>query len=332
MSALQLTFGCGPSDKVAAIFDGRVRIEGCELTCFPIGPEEAFHRAFAGQDFDITELSASSLILATARGQAHYCALPVFLSRVFRHSAFYIRTDRSIRSPNDLRGRLIGVPEYQMTAALWARGMLSDEYGVKAEHIRWRNGGLNIPGRSERTPIALPPEIELETIPAGRTLSDMLADGELDGIVTARAPACFARGAAHVGRLFPDFRAAEEAYFRKTGLFPIMHVLAVRRSLVEQHRWLAASVTKAFYQAKQIAIDEMSELATLSTMLPWLRDDLKRAQAVMGPDVWPYGVPDNRKALDAMLRYSVEQGLSPRQVTIEELFAPGTLGRYQGKD
>lgn len=188
MSLLKLTFGCGPSDRVAAIFDGRVRIEGVDLAFFPIGPEEAFHRAFAGQDFDLTELSASSLILTTARGEAKYFALPIFLSRLFRHSAFYIRTDRGIRSPQDLRGKLIGVPEYQMTAALWARGILSDEYGVKAEEIRWRNGGLNKAGRAERTPISLPSRFELQSIPSDRTLSDMLAAGELDGIVTARIP------------------------------------------------------------------------------------------------------------------------------------------------
>jgi 4,5-dihydroxyphthalate decarboxylase len=332
VTELNLTFGCGPSDKVSAIFDGRVQIEGCRLTCFPVGPEEAFHRAFANQDFDITELSASSAILATARNQSRYYALPIFISRVFRHSAFYIRTDRGIRSPEDLRGKLIGVPEYQMTAALWARGILSDEYGVKSSDIRWRNGGLNVAGRDERTPISLPPEFELKTIPVSTTLSDMLAAGELDGIITARAPNCFTAGHPDVARIFPDFRAAEEAYFRKTGLFPIMHILAIRRSLVEEHRWLAASVTKAFYQAKQIAMDEMNEIGVLSVMLPWLQDDLRRAQQVMGKDVWPYGVPDNKKVLDAMFRYSYEQGLSARLISSEEFFAPGTLHRMQGKD
>jgi 4,5-dihydroxyphthalate decarboxylase len=332
MSALKLTFGCGPSDKVSAIFDGRVRIEGCELSCFPIGPEEAFHRAFANQDFDITELSASSSILATSRGQNKYYALPIFISRVFRHSAFYIRTDRGIGAPQDLRGKLIGVPEYQMTAALWARGILSDEYGVKSHEIRWRNGGLNVAGRDERTPINLPTEFELQTIPSTTTLSDMLESGDLDGIITARAPHCFTKGAVNVARLFPDFRAAEETYFRETGMFPIMHLLAIRRALVEQHSWLAASVTKAFYQAKQLAIDEMNEIGVLPTMLPWLQDDLKRAQSVMGIDVWPYGVPDNQKDLEAMFRYSVEQGLARRKIELAEFFAPGTLHRMQGKD
>jgi 4,5-dihydroxyphthalate decarboxylase len=332
MSTLQLTFGCGPSDKVSAIFDGRVRVEGCTLSCFPVGPEEAFHRAFTNQDFDLTELSASSSVLATAKRQNKYYALPIFISRVFRHSAFYIRTDRGIRSPEDLRGKLIGVPEYQMTAALWARGILSDEYGVKSHEVRWRNGGLNIAGRDERTPISLPEEFELKTISANTTLSAMLAVGELDGIVTARAPDCFTKGAPNVARLFPDYRSAEEAYFRKTGLFPIMHLLAIRRSLIDEHRWLAASVTKAFYQAKQIALEEMQDVGVMPTMLPWLADDLRRAQSVMGSDVWPYGVPDNRKAIEAMFRYSVEQGLSQRVITLEEFFAPGTLHRFQGKD
>jgi 4,5-dihydroxyphthalate decarboxylase len=332
MSLLKLTFGCGPSDRVAAIFDGRVRIEGCRLACFPLGPEEAFHRAFAGQDFDLTELSASSLILTAARGGAKYFALPIFLSRVFRHSAFYIRTDRGISAPQDLRGKLIGVPEYQMTAALWARGILSDEYGVKSQEIRWRNGGLNKPGRAERTPISLPPGFELQSIPTDRTLSDMLAAGELDGVVTARAPACFTAGAPDIARLFPDFRAAEEDYYRKTQMFPIMHLLAIRKTLVEAHPWLAMSVVKAFYEAKQIAMAEMHEIAVLAVMLPWLSDEFRRAQAVMGADVWRYGVAENRKELDAMLRYSVEQGLSGRRVELEELFAPGTLHRFQGKD
>jgi len=332
MSPVPLTVACAPYDRVVPIIDGRVRIEGCDVSFFSIEAEEAFHRAYAGADFDVTELSASSHILTTARGQAQYYALPIFLSRVFRHSAFYIRTDRGINRPEDLRGRVVGVPEYQMTAALWGRGILSDEYGVKAQDVKWRNGGLNIAGRSERTPITLPPEIELKPIPVTATLSDMLEAGEIDAILTARAPACFTRGAPNVGRLFPDVRAAEEAYYRKTGMFPIMHVVAIRRSLVEQHKWIAASVTKAFHQAKLIALHEMDEAGVLATMLPWLSDDLARVRAVMGPDPWPYGVPESRKEIDAMLRWSHEQGLSGRQVSVEEVFAPGTLHKMQLKD
>ena len=191
---------------------------------------------------------------------------------------------------------------------------------------------MNVAGRSERIAISLPAEYKLEAIPNTVTLSQMLSDGELDGIITARAPNCFVQGHPKVARLFPDFRAAEEAYFRKTRLFPIMHLLAVRQSLVEEHRWLAASIVKAFYHAKRLAMEELHDVGTLYTMLPWLSDDLKRAQAVMGYDVWPYGVPDNRAEIDAMFRYSVEQGLASRMITLEEYFAPGTLHRFQDKD
>src|ERR1700730_15215599 len=219
-----------------------------------------------------------------------------------------------------------------MTDGLWAGGILSAEYGIKAEEIRWRNGGLNKAGRAERTPISLPSRFELQSIPSDRTLPRLPVAGELDGIVTARIPGCYAAGAPNVDRLFPDFRSAEEDYYRKTQMFPIMHLLAIRKSLVAANPWLAMSVVKAFYEAKQLAMVEMHEIAVLPVMLPWLSDDLKRAQAVMGAEVWRYGVAENRKELDAMLRYSVEQGLSSRQVALEELFAPGTLHRFQAKD
>jgi 4,5-dihydroxyphthalate decarboxylase len=271
----------------------------------------------------VTELSASSHILTSLRGDAAYLGIPAFVSRVFRHGDIYIRTDRGIRTPEDLRGKIVGVPEYQMTAALWIRGILSDEYGVKTSDIRWRNGGLHRPGRAERTPISLPPSIELQAIPAGKTLSGMLADGEIDALITAVWPQCFLDKAPNVGRLFPNYREAEEAYYRQTGMFPIMHVMGVRRSLVEQHPWLPGSILKACLQARQIAREEMKSTGMFYAMLPWLSDDIARAEAVMGPDMWPYGVPSNRKELEAMLRWSFEQGLAPRQGSIEEIFAPG---------
>lgn len=324
MPKLQLTLACGAYDRTRPVLDGRVAIEGVELQCFPMEPEECFARAFRSQDFDITELSGSSHLLTTARGDSHYIGIPAFVSRVFRHSAFYIRTDRGIRSPEDLRGRLVGLPEYQMTACLWARGILLDEYGVKPGEIRWRNGGQEQPGRTERTPITLPPGIELQSIDAGKTLSGMLEAGELDALVTARAPSCFVRGAPHIGRLFPDTRAAEEAYYRKTGMFPIMHLIGIRRSLVRQHPWLAASVMKAFEEARAIALHELGQVGTLAVMLPWLADDLKRATAVM-PQLWPYGVGPNRKELDAMVRWARGDGLVAGEVAVEDLFAPSTL-------
>ena len=325
MAKLKLTLACGSYDRTRPILDGRVAIEGVELNAVSLEPEECFARAYRGQDFDVTELSGSSHLLTTARGDAPYIGIPAFVSRVFRHSAFYIRTDRGIRSPRDLRGRRVGLPEYQMTACLWARGILSDEYGVAATEVQWRNGGQEQPGRTERTAITLPPGFDLQPIPADRTLSGMLEAGELDALITARAPSCFVRGAAHVGRLFPDFRNEEEAWYRRTGLFPIMHLIGIRRSLVEREPWLAASVFKAFLEARDIALHELRQVGTLACMLPWLADDLRRAEAVMGPDLWPYGVARNRGDLEAMTRWAHEQGLSDRRMPIEEMFAASTL-------
>ncbi len=323
MSKLKISFASCPYDRLNPIICGRVLIEGCDCNFFPLRPEELFPRVYSTQDFDVTEISASSHILTCLRGDAHYIGIPAFVSRVFRHGDIYIRTDRGIRKPEDLRGKLVGVPEYQMTAALWIRGILSDEYGVKTSDIKWRSGGLQKPGRSERTPIRLPSDIELEAIAPDKCLSAMLADGEIDALITAIQPNCYADKMANVDRLFPDYRAVEETYYRKTGMFPIMHMMAVRKSLAEEHPWLAGNILKACFQARSIVQEEMKSTGMFYAMLPWLTDDLARAHAVMGPDMWPYGVTANRKELEAMLRWSHEQGLAPRQGTVEELFAPG---------
>ena len=321
---LNLSLACGPYDRIWPIIDGRVSIEGCNINYISSDAEETFWRVARSQDFDIAEMSLSTHILTTARGDSHYVGIPAFVSRIFRHSALYIRTDRGIRTPQDLRGRIVGVPEYQQTAALWVRGILSDEYGVKSSDIRWRNGGLNRPGRSERTPITLPPEIELKPIDDDKTLSGMLESGEIDALLTARAPWCFEQRAPNIGRLFADTRATEEAYFKKTGMFPIMHLIGIRRTLIETNPWLGVNVLKAFMRAREIAMKDMRSVVGPYVMLPWLVSDITRAEEVMGSDFWPYGVKANRKEIDSMLRWSVEQGLSKRPVTVEELFARGT--------
>jgi len=323
VSKLRISFACCPYDRLNPIMTGRVPIEGCEVNFFPLRPEELFPRVYQTQDFDVTELSASSHILTSLRGDASYLGIPAFVSRVFRHGDIYVRTDRGIRTPQDLRGRIVGVPEYQMTAALWIRGILSDEYGVKTSEIRWRNGGLQRPGRTERTAISLPAAIELQSIPPDKALSQMLADGEIDALITAVKPLCISRNAPNVGRLFPDYRAVEEAYYRKTGMFPIMHLMGVRRALAEAHPWLPGSILKACLQARSLVLDEMKSTGMFYAMLPWLPDDLARAEAVMGPNMWPYGVTANRRELETMLRWSHEQGLAPRLGKVEELFAPG---------
>jgi len=325
MSKLSLTVACAAYDRTWPLISGRVPIEGCDINFCVIDPSEAFVRAYRSQDFDVTELSASSHILTTARGDAPYIAVPAFVSRLFRHSSFYIRTDRGIHSAKDLRGKTVGVTEYQMTAGLWARGLLSDDFGVRSQEIHWRRGGMDKPGLAERTPIKLSADIDLQPIPDDKTLSGMLVAGDLDAMIAARAPAPFLQGAPNIARLWPDFRAAEEDYFKRTGLFPIMHLIGIRRSIVEKHPWIGPSVLKAFTRAKAIALEEMEDVGISRASLPWLPCDVAHSKEIMGPDIWPYGYPANKKAVDCMLRWSVEQGLSHRAANPEDLFAPGTM-------
>jgi 4,5-dihydroxyphthalate decarboxylase len=327
VSELSLSVSCQRYDRVRALVEGRVRIEGCRANFIALGPEEAFFRAFRHGEFDVSELSFSSYLMTLDRGDPEYVALPVFPSRMFRHSALYVRSDRGIAAPGDLKGRVVGVPEYQVTAAVWVRGMLQDEYGVRPADIRWRSGGLEEPGREEKLPLALPAEIDLQPIAAGKTLSRMLEEGELDALVAPRAPSCFTRGAPRVARLFPDFRAVEQAYFAKTGLFPIMHVIGVRRRLCDAHPWLAASVAKAFAEAKAIALAELSDVTALAASLPWLPAEVEDTRRRMGADWWPYGVDANRRTLETLTRYAHEQGITRRRLAVEALFASSTLER-----
>lgn len=322
MPPLEISIATGDYDRVRAVKDGRAPVQGCTVRYITPPLEELFIRALVASEFDACEVSLSSYLIARSRGQTPYRALPIFLSRVFRHSAFYVRTDRGIRTPQDLKGKTVGVPEYQMTAALWARGLLEDEYGVKPSDIAWRNGGLEQAGRHEKLKLDLPAEIKLVPIGEGETLSAMLAEGKLDALLSPRAPSCFLRKAPGIARLFPDYRAAERAYFAKTGLFPIMHVLVVRESLLAAHPWIASSLFSAFKQAKDMAIRELEEIGVMMATMPWLTAELADTRALMGEDFWPYGLEKNRKPLEAALRYSFSQGLSARKLTIGEAFVP----------
>jgi 4,5-dihydroxyphthalate decarboxylase len=321
---LTVSLACCDYDRTRALFDGRVPIEGCETIACAMPPEEAFHRAFRFQEFDITELSLSNYMNTVARGTNHYVAIPVFPSRLFRHSSLYVRPDRGINRPEDLRGRIVGVPEFQMTAAVWVRGMLADEYGLRTAEIRWRNGGLEEPGRKQKVVLSLPPEIELEAIPPTETLSQHLDEGRIDALITALAPSCFGRNP-EVRRLFPDYRRIEEEYYRRTRLFPIMHVVGIRRSLAELHPWLPVNVFVAFLKAKALCYRELENIGHLYTTLPWPVEELERARALMGPDFWSYGVAKNLREIEAVTRYAVEQGLVSRHLTAEDLFVPSTF-------
>jgi 4,5-dihydroxyphthalate decarboxylase len=322
---IPITIACGNYDRVAAIRDGRVRVEGCETTFLPMEPEEVFFRAFRYAEFDVCELSFSSYMMVTSRDESPFIGIPAFVSRVFRHSGIYVRTDRSIETPADLKGKLVGLPEYQMTAPVWIRGMLEDEYGVRPQDIHWRNGGQEEPGRDERTPLELTNGVDLQSIPADRTLVELFEAGELDALMTARAPSCFVEGKPNIARLFPDYRAVEKSYYQKTGLFPIMHLIGIKKELAARYPWLPGSLYKAFLEAKEIALSEVREVAALNVTLPWVEAEALETIDLMGQDYWRYGVKDCAHEIEAITRYSHDQGLSARKLSAEDLFAASTF-------
>ncbi|MFW7341570.1 ABC transporter substrate-binding protein [Pollutimonas sp. H1-120] len=330
MKKLSITLACGDYDRVQAIRDGRVLIEGCDLNFMTMGPEELFFRAYRNEEFDVCELSLSSYILNLSRGvEMPYVAIPVFISRTFRHSAIYIRTDCGIDSPEDLKGKRVGVPEYQITAALWARALLSQDYGVEPWDFEWFQGGLEQPGRVEKLALNLPPTIQVSSISSDATLDSWLREGKLDALIAMRPPRCFTEGVPMVKRLFPDYQAAEATYFARTGIFPIMHVIGIRRDLVHAHPWLASSVYTAFIKAKEIAVTALENIAALPITFPWLGPWMEQTRSQMGADYWPYGVAENQKALSAVVQYAHKHGTAERLLKIEELFAPGTLERHK---
>ena len=257
----------------------------------------------------------------TSRGENNYIGIPAFVSRLFRHSGIYIRSDCGIQSPADLRGKKVGLPEYQITANVWIRGILQDEYGLKPAEVLWRRGGVEEAGRGERAPIKLPADVDLQQIPDDRTLSSMLESGELDAVISARAPSCYSRGAPNVVRMFEDYPAAERDYFKRTGIFPIMHIIGVRKSIVERHPWLPVSVLKAFNQSKALCMTEMGQIGHLFNSLPWGVYEYEQAKKLMGEDYWSYGFEANHKVLETFCRYHFEQGLSSRLVDPRELFS-----------
>ena len=325
MVDVPITIACGNYDRTRAMMDGRVRVEGCVPTYLPLYPEEIFHRQFVFQEFDVAEMSMSSYIRTVAAGTAQYIAIPAFVSRIFRHSGMYVRAGAGIEKPEDLRGKKVGLPEYQITAVVWMRGLMQHDYGVMPSEIHWRQGGQEQAGRHERTPLKPIPGVDLQSIPHDRTLVEMLRSGELDALFTARAPSTFLAGEPHIRRLFPDTRAAEKAYFKKTGLFPIMHMVGIRNSLVEKYPWLPVSVFKAFNEAKRLAMIDLTDVNALMVTLPWLEAETKDTMTIMGPDFWRYGVNESRRDIEALAQYSFEQGLIDRRVTVEELFAASTL-------
>ena len=328
MAGPKLTLACWDYDRTRALLEGRVGVAGWRIDAKAQPPEETFPHAVADAPFDVSELSLSSYLMQVSRGEGAYIAIPAFVSRAFHHGAIYVRTKRGIETPKDLEGRLVGVPEYQMTMALWVRGILGDEYGVDFRKIRYRTGGANKPGRKERLALELPEDMDVAPIPEGSTLNELLLAGELDAVIAPTPPDGFTAGDKAVRRLFTDPAAEEWAYYARTGLFPIMHVIGVRRTLADEHPGLAADLFRAFVEARNLAMREHDLTARSSAnrmMLPWFADQWEATKDLMGQDFWPYGVAENRAELEAICRYSHEQNLGRKRLSVEALFAPETV-------
>lgn len=327
MAKLKLSIAMGDYDRNRALYDGRVQIDGCDPVYMLLNPEEMFFRAMRHRDFDITELSFSSYLVKHANGDCPYVGIPVFLSRAFRHTSIYVRKDR-IKKPSDLIGKRIGVPEYQLTAIVWARALLEEEYGVSPESVTWVRGGIDTPDRPEKIKLTLPTTIKVESAPTGKTISELLDRGDIDGFIAPRPPSGLALMNPNVSWLFDDPTSTAKEYYKRTGIFPIMHVVGIKKELVNQHAWLPAAVMKAFSSSKSAALDLLADTSATKVTLPFVEEQLKSARELLGNDFWSYGVEPNKKTLEAFLKYHFNQGLSSRKVELHELFHPSTYESY----
>jgi 4,5-dihydroxyphthalate decarboxylase len=329
MGRLRLSMACSNYDRTRALFDGRVRVDGIDLNCLCLPVEEIFFRMLRHHEFDVSEMSLSSYVVSLFAENPRFIAIPVFPSRCFRHSCIFIHRESGIGEPKDLVGKRVGVPEYQMTAGVWIRGTLSDEYGVPVSGVTYFRGGEEEPGRLEKLPLSLPPAIRIESIPEANTLSAMLAAGEIEALYTARLPSTFQNGSRSVRRLFTDYEKVERDYYAKTKIFPIMHTVVIRREVYDKSRWIAQALTKAFKKAQEGAYSALYDSGALGTMLPWLTHHAEQTRTLMGADFWPYGLEKNKHTLETFLRYSFEQGLSKRPLRVEDLFAPETFESFK---
>ena len=327
MSKLKLTLACWNYDRTRAIQDGSVQPDGIDINYLDLPVEETFFRMVRFREFDVAEMSLSSYTVSLHRDPQPFIAVPVFPSRFFRHSCIFVSAKSNIREPKDLIGKKIGVPEFQMTAPVWIRGILDEFHGVPVDSVTYFTGGEEEPGRPEKQSINLRPGIKVEAIPEGKTLSQMLADGEIDALHSARSPSTL--DGVRVLRLFPNYREVELDFYRKTKTFPIMHTIAIRREVYEANRWIAQSLFKAFQESQRRTYEDLTQTAALKAMVPWLTHDIEEAQREIGKDYWSYGFENNVHVLERFLRYHHECGLSPKLLKPEQLFAPETLEAFK---
>jgi len=322
-----VTFACWDYDRVLPVLNGHVPVPGFEVAPIVLKPSDLFPRTLRNKEFDISELSLSSYLYQCSQGTCEYQAIPVFTSRAFRHSCVYVRADSGINSPKDLEGREVGIPEYQMTLVVWARGMLQDEYGVDFKKIKYRTGATNYAGLKERLPLKLPNDIDIKPIPSDKSTNDLLLEGKLDAVISPNTPDAFVEGNPKIKYLLDDIPATEESYFKKTGIFPIMHAVVIKKTLLEEFPDLAPNLFNALVEAKKQTykkLQTMADLPAIKITLPWYPAELARTKAIMGEDYWAYGLEENRAAMESMLRYSHEQYLSKEPLKMEDIFMPST--------
>jgi len=330
MAVLTLDLGCGDYDIVRPLKDGAVRAEGMEINFITINrPPEVHWRMGVHHEFDAAEMSFGSFIAGKARADFPFVGIPAFVYRKFRHSCAYVNVSAGINKPEDLKGRRVGVPEWQMTATVWLRGFLQDDYGVRPSDMHWLTGGLESSERKEKISLQLPPEIRMDHIASGKTLSDMLVSGEIDALLTAQVPVPFVKRVPQVKRLFANPREVEADHFKRTGIFPIMHVMILRAEFYKRHPWVAQSLYKALVDAKAHCMDAVFKNDAIHSALPWAGPHAEEVRTLMGQDFWPYGVDANRKTLETFLRYSFEQGLIARKLDGEELFLKETSDTFK---
>lgn len=328
MSDIQLTLACEDYDRTRPLRDGSVKPEGIEINYLALPVEEIFWRMMRYEEFDAAELSMGAFLVAAARGRRPFVGLPVFPSRTFRHRCIFVNAAAGIEGPEDLSGKRVGVPEYTMTAAVWLRGLFEHEYGVRPEEIHWIAAGEEQPGRKDRVDFELPPSIRLDTI-GDRTLNEMIESGEIDAMMSPRMPTCFLNGSPHVRRLFADYKQAEMEYYKKTGIFPIMHLIVVRKALYDVNPWIAQSLYKAFCAAKDLCFSQLYDSNILRISLPWTVAEYEETRQLMAEDYWPYGLSPNRRELETFHSYLLEQGLIREPLDLDGLFAPETAEAFK---
>jgi 4,5-dihydroxyphthalate decarboxylase len=318
---LALALAISEYDHVRDLASGVVRPQGIAINALSFAVEEIFHRFTRYREWEASEMSMGKYTSLISQGERSITGIPVFPSRVFRHSSIYVRRDGKVRAPNDLRGRKIGLPEWAQTAAVYTRGMMVHEWGIGLDEVEWVQAGVDEPGRQEKVALKLPRGVRLTPRPDS-SLDRMLLAGEIDAAMSAHAPRAFEARHPDIVRLFPDYRPVEEAYFRKTGIYPIMHVIALRREVLDRFPWVATNLLEAFEEAKRRSLARAREITASRFPVPWIAEIADRAGALFGGDPMPYGIEANRTTLASFLRFGFEQGVCHTLLQPEDLFPP----------